>query len=236
MIQQMQAACSDCSGEGFQIPASEKCKACQGEKLKKVQKVLEVHVEPGMRHGEHVTFHGEGDQIDPQVEAGDVVVVINVKDHAVFKRNGDNLHMVKEISLNEALCGYEIPITHLDGRKLLLKSAPGDIIRPDDIRGVIGEGMPKRRHHEIRGTLFVKFDVKFPVSHFLDDEKKYKLLASCFPAVKAVTLPAGEYEEVSLFEYDEKKYGGRRGEAYEDESDSDEGPGAHGSHVQCAQS
>ncbi|CAJ0561495.1 unnamed protein product, partial [Mesorhabditis spiculigera] len=238
MIQQMQVACDECGGEGSKVPASEKCGPCSGEKYQKIQKVLEVHVEKGMRHGEQIVFHGQGDQVDPDVEPGDVVIVLNVKDHANFRRNGDNLYMTKEITLNEALAGYSIPITHLDGRKIVLKSRAGEIIRPDDVRGVIGEGMPKRRHHEIKGTLFVKFEVKFPAPHFLDDEKKYQLLAQCFPAPKKQPPPTGDFEEVSLYEYDEKKYGGGRGrgEAYAEESDSDEG--GHGGHpgVQCAQS
>merc|ERR1711998_736542 len=47
-----------------------------------------------------------------------------------FKRKGADLFIEMDISLVEALCGFETEITHLDGRKLLIKTAPGDIIRP----------------------------------------------------------------------------------------------------------
>lgn len=240
MIQQSQAPCGDCAGSGSKVPPSERCKTCNGEKLKKEQKLLEVHVERGMRSGEKVVFRGEGDKIDADVEPGDVIVVVNVKEHDTFLRDGDDLYVKQTITLNQALCGFEIPIAHLDGRKIVLKNRAGEIIRPGDVRGVIGEGMPKRRHHDIRGTLFVKFEVKFPASHFLDDEKKYQLLASCFAPVKKIPVPSGEHEEVSLFDYEEKKHGarggGHRGEAYhEDDSDEEAGHG-HGPQVQCAQS
>ncbi|CAJ0948315.1 unnamed protein product, partial [Mesorhabditis belari] len=76
----------------------------------------------------------------------------------------------------------------------------------------------------------------FPVSHFLDDEKKYKLLASCFPSMKQIAPPTGEHEEVHSSSTTRRNMVVDVGEAYEDESDSDEGHGSHGSHVQCAQS
>lgn len=40
------------------------------------------------------------------------------------------IYILRTISLNEALCGYEIPLKHLDGRTLILKNKPGDIITP----------------------------------------------------------------------------------------------------------
>lgn len=48
----------------------------------------------------------------------------------MFKRKGADLFMEKTISLVEALCGFELEITHLDGRKLLVKTAPGELVRP----------------------------------------------------------------------------------------------------------
>merc|ERR1711998_190783 len=47
-----------------------------------------------------------------------------------FKRKGADLFIEMDISLVEALCGFQTEITHLDGRKLLIKTAPGDIVRP----------------------------------------------------------------------------------------------------------
>ncbi|CAJ0591957.1 unnamed protein product [Cylicocyclus nassatus] len=150
--------------------------------------------------------------------------------------NYDENEDAETISLNEALCGYEIPLEHLDGRTLILKNKPGDIITPDCIRGVIGEGMPQRRHHDLRGNLYVKFDVAFPNDHFLEDDTKYKMIETAFPPVRKVAYPSN-CEEVSLMEYDEKRYRGGRGggQAYEEDG-SDEEMGHHGPQVQCAQS
>ncbi|VDK68676.1 unnamed protein product [Cylicostephanus goldi] len=98
MIQQMQVRCPDCRGEGeyqfcnsTRIPESDRCSHCKGEKSEEVKKILEVHVEPGMKHNDKVTFPREGDQSDPDIEPGDVVIVIQVKPHDVFEREGDDL-------------------------------------------------------------------------------------------------------------------------------------------------
>uniref|UniRef100_A0A158P6I8 DnaJ domain-containing protein n=1 Tax=Angiostrongylus cantonensis TaxID=6313 RepID=A0A158P6I8_ANGCA len=229
MIQQTQVRCSDCCGEGSIIPDADKCGTCKGEKSEEIKKILEVHVEPGMQNNDKITFPREGDQTDPEIEPGDVVIVIQVKPHEVFEREGDDLIAKKTISLNEALCGYEIPLKHLDGRTLILKNKPNDIITPDCIRGIIGEGMPHRRHRDIRGNLYIKFSVTFPNEHFLEDESKYKVKEFSYCA----HLP------VSLMEYDEKRYhGGRGGQAYDEDASDDEmsGHGHHGPQVQCAQS
>jgi DnaJ family protein A protein 2 len=62
MIQQMQTACHDCKGEGEIIPDKDKCIECHGEKTINVNKILEVAVDRGMKHGDKIKFRGEGDE------------------------------------------------------------------------------------------------------------------------------------------------------------------------------
>jgi len=66
----------------------------------------------------------------PDADTGDLIFVLKQQDHAVFKRKGADLFIEKEISLVEALCGFQMELEHLDDRKLLIKTAPGDIIKP----------------------------------------------------------------------------------------------------------
>lgn len=47
-----------------------------------------------------------------------------------FRRDGSDLHMVQRIGLVEALCGFQMTVTHLDGRQLLVKYPPGKVIEP----------------------------------------------------------------------------------------------------------
>ncbi|CAJ0605386.1 unnamed protein product [Cylicocyclus nassatus] len=97
--------------------------------------------------------------------------------------------------------------------------------------------MPQRRHHDLRGNLYVKFDVVFPNDHFLEDDTKYKKIETAFPPLRKVAYPSN-CEEVSLMEYDEKRYRGGRGggQAYEEDGSDEEMGGHHGPQVQCAQS
>jgi len=66
----------------------------------------------------------------PEADTGDVVFVLKQQDHSDFKRKGADLYLERKISLSEALCGFEIEITHLDGRKLIVKSSPGELVKP----------------------------------------------------------------------------------------------------------
>lgn len=70
----------------------DRCKNCQGRKTIKERKILEVHIVKGMRDGQKITFSGEGDQ-EPGIEPGDVVIVLDEKNHSVFKRNDIDLYM-----------------------------------------------------------------------------------------------------------------------------------------------
>lgn len=68
--------------------------------------------------------------LQPDTVTGDVVFVIQQKDHPKFKRKGDDLFLEHTLSLTEALCGFQYIVTHLDGRQLLIRSEPGEVIKP----------------------------------------------------------------------------------------------------------
>ena len=99
--------CGECHGEGERVdpklrwvsslpltsPLSSlpsplsRCKKCNGRKVNRERKILEVSVDKGMEDGQKVTFSGEGDQ-EPGLEPGDIIIVLDEKAHALFKRNG----------------------------------------------------------------------------------------------------------------------------------------------------
>jgi len=117
MIQQMQSHCGACGGNGKSF------------KTKQEREVLEVHIQKGSPDQHKVTFREMADE-HPDADAGDVVFVLKQQEHADFKRKGADLFIERKISLVEALCGFEMELTHLDGRKLLIKTSPGEIIKP----------------------------------------------------------------------------------------------------------
>jgi len=117
MIQQMQSQCSACGGQGKSF------------KTKQEREVLEVHIQKGSPNNHKVVFREMADE-HPDADCGDVNFIIKEQDHGDFKRKGADLFIEREISLVEALCGFELELTHLDNRKLLIKTSPGEIVKP----------------------------------------------------------------------------------------------------------
>lgn len=68
--------------------------------------------------------------LQPDTVTGNIVFILQVKKHPKFKRKYDDLFIEHTISLTEPLCGFRFILTHLDGRRLLIKSNPGEIIKP----------------------------------------------------------------------------------------------------------
>jgi DnaJ family protein A protein 2 len=108
MVQQIQRACRDCGGEGFQC------------RKKRERKVLDVLIEKGMRHNQKITFRGMADE-RPNMEPGSVNFIVQEKPHELFKRKGADLLITKTLSLKEALTGFAWKLKHLDGREIVIK-------------------------------------------------------------------------------------------------------------------
>lgn len=219
MIQQIQSMCSDCQGQGEKFNSKDRCKSCNGHKVERKKKILEVHIDKGMKDGQKITFHGEGDQ-EPGLEPGDVLIVLDQKEHSVFQRQSDNLVMKMSIKLSEALCGFKKTIQTLDKRTLVINSLPGEVIKHGDAKCVQNEGMPMYRNPCEKGQLYINFQVEFPEKDWLPEHLMYQL-ERLLPPREDVML-TDDMEEVELSDVDmrsqERNFGR---EAYEED---DEGP------------
>jgi len=231
MIQQMQSVCPDCRGEGEVIREKDRCKACHGKKVVNDRKVLEVHVDKGMRGGQQIRFQGEADQA-PDIVPGDVVIVIEEIEHSTFKRKGDHLFYEAKIDLLTALAGGQFAIPHLDDRQLVVTICPGEVITPGDVKVITGEGMPSYRHHQ-NGNLFVKFEIDFP-PHGWGTPEQVEMLEKALPPKKALPPPKGrEIEEVVLSTLDatQQQQANSQANGHDDSDEDDHGhPG-----VSCQQ-
>jgi len=137
--------CSSCGGQGFKIQTirmgpmiqqvQKHCDECGGQgtifRQTKVQETLDVHIPKGAPDQHKINFSEKADEI-PDGEAGDVVFVLQEQPHPSFKRKGDDLYIERTVSLSEALCGFAMQVTHLDGRILIIKSGPGEILKPSN--------------------------------------------------------------------------------------------------------
>ncbi|KAM8750916.1 dnaJ homolog subfamily A member 4 [Acanthopagrus schlegelii] len=222
MIQQIQSMCSDCQGQGEKFNSKDRCKNCNGHKVERKKKIIEVNIDKGMKDGQRITFQGEGDQ-EPGLEPGDVIIVLDQKDHDVFQRQDNHLVMKLQIKLVEALCGFKKTIRTLDNRTLIIGTQPGEVIKHGDVKCVQNEGMPLYRDPYEKGELFIHFEVEFPDNHFLPEHLMYQLERLLPP--REDLMITDDMEEVELSVVDvQSQQRGRSREAYEVDGDDDEGP------------
>ncbi|KAM4690899.1 dnaJ homolog subfamily A member 4-like [Rhinophrynus dorsalis] len=219
IMHQIQTICSECNGQGEYIRPRDRCRVCVGRKVMREKKILTVHIDKGMKSGQKIIFHGEGDQA-PDFQPGDIVIVLEQKPHPTFQRKNHDLIMKMEIQLADALCGCRQSVQTLDGRTVLVTSQPGEVIKPGDIKCIPNEGMPIYRNPFEKGNLIIQFQVKFPDPGWLPVECLPQL-KGLFPS-QAEPILTEETEEVSLSDFnpyeDQKKRESRR-EAYEEDID-----------------
>lgn len=121
----MQTHCDRCGGKGRTMAA--KCGTCKGRRLVIDNTEVTIDVEKGMANGDNIVMQREGEQV-PDLTRGDLIFTLKQKPHKKFKRVRDNLYYDLTISLEESLLGFSKTITHLDGRKIVVKSDKDEII------------------------------------------------------------------------------------------------------------
>jgi len=247
MIQQVQSKCSTCGGSGEMVPPEDKCPKCNGKKYITEKKIFEIPIEAGMKNGQKIVKKGEAGYTQPGVAPGDLIFILEQKEHATFKRKGSDLLMTKKISLTEALCGYQFEIEQLDGRKLVVTQKPGDkVTKPDCWRCINDEGMPVHGAPFQKGNLYINLDVVFPEAISKEDCAKMRVLLP----QKSSYVPADSDDEPMDEEGDEDREHVRTRDVnieselrsrqdfgkqhnYHDSSDDEDGRG--GERVQCHQ-
>ncbi|XP_076673042.1 dnaJ heat shock protein family (Hsp40) member A4-like [Andrena cerasifolii] len=224
MLQHLQTMCSDCKGQGERINPRDRCKQCCGRKTIRDRKILEVRVDPGMVDGQRIVFSGEGDQ-EPDYEPGDIVILLEEKEHDVFKRTRNDLIIRLQLELVESLCGFQNVIRTLDERDLIITSPPGNVTKHGDLKFILNEGMPIYKDPFSRGRLIIQFVVNFPKTI---NPSVVPALEQCLPPREVYVIPVGA-EECTLTDLDPEQEARRRDQrqAYEEDEG---GP----SRVQCA--
>lgn len=148
--------CATCRGEGTVI--SDPCTECGGNGLERKSRKISVKIPAGIDDGQQITLRGEGDHGRKGGPAGDLYLLINVKKHSIFKRNGFDVFLEVPISFVEAALGAEIDVPTLHGKVKLkipegTQSGTNFSIRGKGIQRLGGGGM---------GDQIVKVVVKIP--------------------------------------------------------------------------
>ncbi|GFN34713.1 molecular chaperone DnaJ [Tepidimicrobium xylanilyticum] len=150
------ATCDQCGGTGEFI--REKCSTCSGTGKEMKSKKIKVKVPAGVDTGSVISIRGEGEAGENGGPSGDLFIYINVKEHEIFKRKGNDIYLTIPISFTDAALGAEIEIPTLEGTETFTipeGTQPGTRfkLRNKGVPNVKGIG---------KGDLYVKVEVKVP--------------------------------------------------------------------------
>ena len=154
----IQQTCPKCHGSGKIIP--DPCRDCGGAGRVKKHKTLEVKIPAGIDEGMRLRHAGHGEPGVNGGPSGDLYVQIHLKAHAVFQREGNDLHCEMPISITTAALGGEIEIPTLEGMarlKIPAETQSGKVFR------LRGKGIKNVRSH-VHGDLMCHVVVETPVS------------------------------------------------------------------------
>jgi molecular chaperone DnaJ len=163
--------CSYCRGTGKTI--KDPCQECRGEGRISKEKTLEIKIPSGVDTGARLRIQGEGEAGIAGGPAGDLYVVIVVKEHSVFERQENDLHCKVPITFSQAALGAEITVPTLEGEETI---KIGEATQTGKIFRLKGKGMPVLGGRG-RGDLFVSVTVTTPTSLSREQRKLFEELA-----------------------------------------------------------
>ncbi|TVU18095.1 hypothetical protein EJB05_34165 [Eragrostis curvula] len=140
-----------------------------------VEEILTIDIKPGWKKGTKITFPEKGNETR-NVKPSDLVFIVEEREHPKFKRDGNDLIYTHKISLVEALTGFTVQLTTLDGRSLTIPVK--SVVSPTYEEVVQGEGMPITKEPSKKGNLRIKFQIKFPTNLTTDQKAGIQQLLS----------------------------------------------------------
>jgi len=160
--------CPQCNGEGRII--RNKCDKCGGEGRHHGEETVRIRVPAGVREGNYITIRGQGNAGIRGGEAGDLIVLIEEKEHEYFEREGDDIYYDLVLSVPDAILGSEVEVPTLKGKakvRIDPGTQPGKLLRMRErgIQGLNGSGT---------GDEYIRINVYIPKN--LSDEEKEKIM------------------------------------------------------------
>jgi molecular chaperone DnaJ len=152
----VQQTCRGCGGRGLII--TDPCATCRGRGRVQKTRTIEIQVPPGVDTGMRMPIRGEGEAGEPGAPPGDLYVRINLREHPIFKRDGNNLICQVPITFSQAALGGDIDVPTLDGvMPYHLKQGT----QTNEVLRISGKGIPDVRGRG-RGDLLVQVVVETP--------------------------------------------------------------------------
>lgn len=155
----VERACPTCQGQGSVI--KDPCKKCSGDGRVKKEKSLQIKVPNGVDSGRRIRLSGEGEAGFRGGPRGDLYVLLSIKAHKFFKRDGANLYCRVPIPVTKAALGGEIEVPTIEGKASKVK-VPSGTQTGQQFR-LKGKGMTMMQSQN-RGDLFIEIFVETPVN------------------------------------------------------------------------
>ncbi len=164
--------CSKCRGEGriIEVP----CPTCRGRGIIQISRSISVKIPPGVEEDSRLRIAREGEAGEKGAPPGDLYVVVHVKQHEIFIREGEDILCEVAITFSQAALGDEIQVPTLDGRakmKIPAGTQSGTIFR------LKGKGLSSLGGYS-RGDEHVKVIVRTPTKLTEEQRKLFKQLTN----------------------------------------------------------
>lgn len=183
----IERTCSTCGGAGSIIKTP--CKKCNGMGRVRKEKTLKVHVPKGIDAGRRIRLSGEGEAGVRGGPSGDLYVLINIKPHKLFERDGSNLYCRVPIPMTTASLGGELEVASIDGSRNMVK-IPAGTQTGQQFR-LRGKGMSIMRSDSF-GDMFIEIFVETPVNLNTKQKDMMKQLADDLSNEKSGHSPESE--------------------------------------------
>ncbi len=175
--------CPYCQGAGERI--ENPCRECRGEGRVQKRKKIQLHIPAGVDTGSRLRVSGEGEGGVRGGRGGDLYVVIHVRNHEIFTRDGDDIHCEVPIPFTTAALGGQIDVPTVSGTAEI-NVPPGT--QHGGVFRLRGKGVPSVRGHG-RGDLLVHILVEVPTNLNALQREKLEEFAQCcdeksYPSLK----------------------------------------------------
>jgi molecular chaperone DnaJ len=167
-------ACRGCHGRGVVIPNP--CTGCRGIGRVETRESVSLDIPPGVDTRVRLTIPGRGHEGAPGGPRGNLQLIVRVREHKVFERDGHNLICQCPISFARAALGGPIELTTLTSQKVTIEVPQGSQTHSTVIR-VHGQGMPELDDPRRKGDLMVILVVETPTKLTPEQEQLFHKLA-----------------------------------------------------------
>ncbi|GMH04438.1 hypothetical protein Nepgr_006277 [Nepenthes gracilis] len=154
----VQSTCMQCGGTGKTFTSH--CKTCNGNRVVRGSKTIELDVMPGVDNDETIKVSRSGGADPDGYDPGDLYVTIKVRDDPVFRREGSDIHVDAILSITQAILGGTVQVPTLTG-DVVLKVRPGT--QPGQKVVLRKKGIKTRGSFSF-GDQYVHFNVSIPTN------------------------------------------------------------------------